>query len=72
MALSYFMDTICNRQTLASSRVFWLFAVIGATVAFSTPRPAEAISSFTSWDFVISLVAVVMVRLLVHGVRLAH
>jgi hypothetical protein len=58
-------------STLGGS-VFWLFAVIGATVAFSTPRPAEALSSFTSWDFVITVVAVVMVRLLVHGVRLAH
>ena len=38
----------------------------------STRRPAEAISSFTRWDFVITLVAVVMVRLLVHGVRLTH
>jgi hypothetical protein len=56
-------------STLGGS-VFWLFAVIGATVAFSTPRRAEAISSFSSWDFVITLVAVVMVRLLVHGVRL--
>ena len=59
------------RSTLGGS-VFWLFAVIGATVAFSTARPAEAISSCTRWDFVITLVAVVMVRLLVHGVRLAH
>jgi hypothetical protein len=51
--------------------VFWLFAVTGATVVFSTPRPAE-VSSFTSWDFVTTLVAVVMVRLLVHGVRMTH
>ena len=52
--------------------VFWLFAVIGATVAFSTPRPAEAVSSFTRWDFLITLVAVVIVRSLVHGVSLTH
>ena len=58
-------------STLGGS-VFWLFAVIGATVEFSSPRPAEAISSLTSWDFVITLAAVLMVRLLVHGVRLTH
>jgi hypothetical protein len=58
-------------STLGGS-VFWLFAVIGATVAFSTLRPVEAISSFTRWDFVIISVAVVMVRFLVHGVRLTH
>jgi hypothetical protein len=59
------------RSSLGGS-VFWLFGVIGATVAFSSPRPAEAISSLTSWDFVITLAAVVMVRLMVHGVRLTH
>jgi hypothetical protein len=52
--------------------VFWLFAVMGATFKFSTPRPAEAISSFTGWDFMITLIAVAMVRLLVNGVRLTH
>jgi hypothetical protein len=58
-------------STLGGS-VFWLFAVLGATFAFSTPRPAEAISSLTSLDVAITLIAVVMVRLLVHGVRLTH
>ncbi len=65
------LPTFLIGSTVGGS-VFWLFAVIGATVAFSTTRPAEAISSFTSWDLVITLVAMVMVRLLVHGVRLAH
>jgi hypothetical protein len=58
-------------STLGGS-VFWLFAVLGATFEFSTPRPAETISSFTGWDLTITLVAVTMVRLLVNGVRLTH
>ena len=58
-------------STLGGS-VFWLFAVMGATFGFSTPRPAEAISSFTGWDFTITLLSVAMVRLLVHGVRITH
>jgi hypothetical protein len=52
--------------------LFWLFAVIGATFRFSTPRPAETISSLTRWDLATTLVAVAMVRLLVNGVRLTH
>ena len=58
-------------STLGGS-VFWLFAVMGATFGFSTPRPAETISSFSGWDFMITLIAVAMVRLLVNGVRLTH
>jgi hypothetical protein len=58
-------------STLGGS-VFWLFAVVGAIFKFSTPRPAEAISSFTGWDFMITLIAVAMVRLLVNGVRLTQ
>ena len=58
-------------STLGGS-VFWLFAVVGAIFKFSTPRPAETISSFTGWDFMITLIAVAMVRLLVNGVRLTH
>ena len=58
-------------STLGGS-VFWLFAVVGAIFKFSTPRPAETISSFTGWDFMITFVAVVLVRLLVNGVRLTR
>jgi hypothetical protein len=58
-------------STLGGS-VFWLFAVVGAIFKFSTPRPAETISSFTRWDFMITFVAVAVVRLLVNGVRLTH
>jgi hypothetical protein len=48
------------------------FAFVGAIFKFSTPRPAETISSFTRWDFMITFVAVAVVRLLVNGVRLTH
>jgi len=58
-------------STLGGS-VFWLFAVVGAIFKFSTPRPAETISSFTGWDFMITFVAVALVRLLVNGVRLTR
>jgi hypothetical protein len=58
-------------STLVGS-VFWLFAVIGAIFKFSIPRPVEAISSFNGWDFMVTLVAVTLVRLLVNGVRLTH
>jgi hypothetical protein len=56
-------------STLGGS-VFWLFAV--AIFKFSTPRPAETISSLTGWDFMITFVAVAVVRLLVNDVRLTH
>jgi hypothetical protein len=52
--------------------VFWLFAIVGAAFQFSTPRTAQAISSIRSWDCVITLIAVTMVRFLVNGVRLSH
>jgi hypothetical protein len=58
-------------STLAGS-VFCLFAVVGAIFKFSTPRPAETISSFRGWDLMITLLAVAGVRLLVNGVRLTH
>jgi len=58
-------------STLGGS-VFWVFAVMGATFGFSTARPAKTISSFTRWDFMTTLVAGAMVRLLVSGIRLTH
>jgi hypothetical protein len=58
-------------STLGGS-VFWLFAVVGTTFKFASPRPAETISSFTGWNFMITLIGVAMVRLLVNGVRLTH
>lgn len=58
------------RSTILGS-AFWLFAVMGAAFHFSTSRRAEPISSINRWDCVITLIAVTMVRVLVHGVRLA-
>jgi hypothetical protein len=52
--------------------VFWLFAVIGAWFGFSDSRHAERATSFTRSDLLIALVALIMVRLLAFGVRLAH
>jgi hypothetical protein len=58
-------------STLGGS-AFWLFAVMGAAFGFSPSRSAEIITSFTRSDIVVAIVALTMVRLLVHGVRLAH
>lgn len=52
--------------------VFWVFAVAGAAFCFSPQRSGEITPSFTRSDLILSIVAVSMVRLLVHGVRLAH
>jgi hypothetical protein len=51
--------------------VFWLSAVFGAAFGRGLPRSA-GLSSITRWDFLITIAAVVMVRLLVHGVRLVR
>jgi hypothetical protein len=59
------------RSTLAGS-AFWAFAVLGAAFGFPTRRPAEAISSFTRSDLILTIVALAMVRLLVNGIRLTH
>jgi hypothetical protein len=53
------------------SSIFWLFAVLGAAFAGELPRSA-GVSSITRWDLIVEIAAVVMVRLLVHGVRLAR
>jgi len=51
---------------------FWAFAVLGPALSFPARRPAETISSFTLYDLILSIAALAMVRLLVHGIRLAH
>jgi len=51
---------------------FWLFAVLGAALAFRARRPAEIIPSLTYWDLMLTIAAVAMVRLLAGGIRLAH
>jgi hypothetical protein len=51
---------------------FWVFAVLGAALGFPTKRPAETSSSFTRSDLILAIAAIAMVRLMVHGIRLAH
>lgn len=52
--------------------VFWVFAVIGAAFGFSDLQYVERATSFTRTDLLIAIVALVLVRLLVNGVRVAH
>lgn len=59
------------KSTLGGS-VFWVFAVLGAAFGFSNSRPVETTPSFTQSDIMITILAVLMVRLLTNGVRLAH
>jgi len=51
---------------------FWAFAVLGAALGYPSRPPAATISSFTRADFILAIAALPMVRLPVHGVRLAH
>jgi len=52
--------------------VFWAFAVIGASLSKRTIPAGQPIRSLTGADFIVTTAAFVMVRLLVHGVRLFH
>ena len=52
--------------------VFWVFAVIGAILADRTIPVARPIGSLTRADLVVTASALLMVRSLFHGVRLAH
>jgi hypothetical protein len=52
--------------------VFWLFAVIGACLSSRTTPALRPIRSLTSPDLIVTAAALIMVRLLVHGIRLAH
>jgi hypothetical protein len=51
---------------------FWIFAVIGSCFSNRTIQALRPIRSLTSTDLVVTAAALLMVRLLVHGVRLAH
>jgi len=51
---------------------FWVFAVLGAALGFPAKGPAETSSSFTRSDLILAIAALVLVRLLAHGIRLAH
>lgn len=55
-----------------SGSVFWVFAVIGDVFGFSKTRDFDSIPSLTRLDLIVTVSAVIMVRILVHGVRLAH
>jgi hypothetical protein len=52
--------------------VFWVFAVIGAIQADRTISLERPIRSLTRADLIVAAAAFLMVRLLVHGLRLAH
>jgi hypothetical protein len=51
---------------------FWAFAVIGASLSKRTMPAVRPIRSLTRADLIVTAAAFLMVRLLVHGVRLAH
>jgi hypothetical protein len=50
--------------------IFWIFAVIGAIRAGRTMQAARSICSLTRADVIVTAAAFLMVRFLVHGVRL--
>jgi hypothetical protein len=52
--------------------VLGVFAVLGAALGFPAKGPAETSSSFTRSDLILAIAAIAMVRLLAHGIRLAH
>ena len=52
--------------------LFWFFAVLGASFGFSKTRTAHLTPSVTRSDLIITIFALIMVRTLVHGIRLAH
>jgi hypothetical protein len=52
--------------------VLWAFAVIGAAFGFSSTRTAHSTPSLTRLDLFVTIAALIMVRILAHGIRLAH
>jgi hypothetical protein len=56
-----------------SGSALWVFAVLGATFAFSKiPDAQHSVSSLTRLDLIVTIAALLMVRILAHGIRLAH
>ncbi len=51
---------------------FWAFAVIGASLSKRKTQTTRPIRSLTRADLIVTAAALLMVRLLVHGLRLAH
>jgi hypothetical protein len=54
------------------SSAFWAFAVIGASLSKRAIQAIRPIRSLTPADLIVTAAALLMVRLLVHGLRLAH
>jgi hypothetical protein len=52
--------------------IFWVFAVVGAIRAARATPAARPICSLTRADLIVTAAAFLMVRFLVHGVRLIH
>jgi hypothetical protein len=52
--------------------VFWAFAVVGAVFGSSRTRGSHSTASVTRLDIIALFVAVAMVRVLAHGIHLAH
>jgi hypothetical protein len=57
--------------TLVDS-AFWFFAVLGASFGFSKTRTAHLPTAVTRADLMIMICTLILVRTLVHGIRLAH
>jgi len=71
LLLYYPLPRFLVGSTIGGS-AFWAFAVLGAALGFPTRQPHETISPITRSDLILSIAALTMVRLLVHGLRLAH
>jgi hypothetical protein len=58
-------------STLFSS-FFWVFAVMGATFGFPRTRTPHPTPSLTALDLIAMIAALIMVRVLAPGIRIAH
>jgi hypothetical protein len=52
--------------------MFWFFAALGASFGDINARSKHLAPAVTKADLVITVLALIMVRALVHGIRLAH
>ena len=60
-----------GRSDVAGS-LFWFFAVLGASFGYMNARSNHLAAAVTKADLVITVLALIMVRALVHGIRLAQ
>jgi hypothetical protein len=65
------LPTFLIGPTLIGS-VFWFFAVLGASFSFSKARIVHSTSSVNGSDLAVMTLALIMVRMVVHGFRLVH